>query len=189
LYKEEIPSTFRGKRSHKPANTFKKGDLLKVSFSALVCVLSFAVAIQSQAKAKHGNPPPHVERELAKQQDALANPGNGQDTEIVDAVNNKRRVNFVEGSGMLVVKVLPDDTNGLQHQKWVVQLSNGKYLQAVYNSDMCPRVPIKVGDVVDMGGQFIWTQQGGLLHWLHHDPRGSRPDGYVKLDGTTYCGN
>jgi hypothetical protein len=116
---------------------------------------------------------------------ASAEPTN--DSQIVRAVEAHKRVNFVEGANMEVVQVLPDDTNGLQHQKWVVRLSNGKLLNAVYNSDMCPRVPVQVGDVVAMGGMFIWTNQGGLIHWLHHDPRGNRPDGYVMINGTYYC--
>lgn len=156
----------------------KKFVLVSVLLSS---VLSFSVA---SAKSKPKNPPPHIEREIVKRQDAI---GSAEDRELVEAVSNQRRVNFVEGSGLLVVKVLPDDTNGRAHQKWVVQLSNGKLLQAVYNSDMCPRVPVRVGDVVDMGGEFIWTGAGGLIHWLHHDPHGNRPDGYVKLDGTSYC--
>lgn len=116
-------------------------------------------------------------------------PGTGDDSKIVAAVDNRRRLDFVEGSGMVVVKLLPDDRNGLQHQKWVVRLSNGQTMQAVYNLDMCEYVPLKVGDVVAMGGQFIWTNQGALLHWLHYDPRQKRPDGYVELNGKVYCGD
>lgn len=158
---------------------------MKVYFAFLLCTLSLAVGLQAHAKAKPKNPPPHIEREIEKRQSAV---GSGQDSDLVDAVNNRRPVNFVEGSGLLVVSILPDDTNGREHQKWVVQLSNGKLVQAVYNSDMCPRVPLQEGDIVDMGGQFIWTPKGGLIHWLHHDPRGNRPDGYVTLNGTVYCG-
>jgi hypothetical protein len=113
--------------------------------------------------------------------------GNADDQAIVKAVENRRRVDFVEGGGMVVVKLLPDDNNGLQHQKWVVRLSNGATMQAVYNTDMCDRVPLKVGDVVAMGGQFVWTNQGALLHWLHFDPRNNRPDGYVSVNGKDYC--
>ena len=62
-------------------------------------------------------------------------------------------------------------------------------MQAVYNSDMenCDRVPLKVGDMVSMGGQFIYTNEGPMLHWLHYDPRGNRPDGFVEVNGRFYC--
>lgn len=116
-------------------------------------------------------------------------PATGGDAKIVAAVNSKRRLDFVEGSGMVVTKLLPDDRNGLEHQKWVVRLSNGATMQAVYNLDMCEYIPLKVGDVVSMGGQFIWTNQGALLHWLHYDPRQNRPDGYVEVNGKVYCGD
>lgn len=115
-------------------------------------------------------------------------PGNEDDSEIVRAVVNRRRVDFVEGRGMVVIRTLADDTNGLRHQKWVVQLSNGSSMMAVYNLDMCERVALKVGDHVAMGGQFVWTNQGALLHWLHYDPRKTRPDGYVEVNGKVYCG-
>lgn len=110
------------------------------------------------------------------------------DSQIVEVAKSQRNANFVEGAGMEVIQILPDDTNGREHQKWMVRLSNGQKLLAVYNSDMCPRVPVKEGDLVSMGGQFIWSRRDGpILHWLHHDPHGSRPDGYVFLNGEFYC--
>lgn len=109
------------------------------------------------------------------------------DSDIVRAVNDQRRVDFVEGGGLVVTKILPDDNSGLKHQKWMVRLSNGITMQAVYNSDMCPRVSLRTGDVIAMGGQFIWTKGGAMLHWLHHDPKGRRPDGFVYVNGKYYC--
>lgn len=109
------------------------------------------------------------------------------DSDIVRAVNDQRRVDYVEGGGLVVTKILPDDNRGLKHQKWLVRLSNGITMQAVYNSDMCPRVPVKAGDVIGMGGQFIWTKSGALLHWLHGDPKKRRPDGFVYVNGKYFC--
>lgn len=152
-------------------------SFLKKSLLSLVsCVLVFSVSMEAQAK-QQGKPQGQV----------VDNSAN--DSDIIRAFNDQRRVFFVEGGSMVVTKVLPDDNNGLKHQKWVVRLSNGKTMQAVYNSDMCPRVPIKVGDVIAMGGMFLWTESGAMLHWLHHDPRGKRPDGYVYVNGEYYCLN
>lgn len=106
---------------------------------------------------------------------------------LVRAIDNKRAVHFVEGRDMKVITVLPDDTHGAQHQKFLVELKDGYTLLLVYNLDMCERVPVQVGDRVGAGGMFIWTDRGGLLHWLHHDPRKNRPDGYVELNGKQYC--
>lgn len=109
------------------------------------------------------------------------------DEEIVKAVERRRRLDYVEGAGMVVVKLLPDDRSGLEHQKWVVRLSNGSTMQAVYNLDLCEYVQLKIGDTISMGGQFIWTNEGAMLHWLHYDPRQNRPDGYVEVNGKVYC--
>ena len=112
-----------------------------------------------------------------------------KDADIIRAMNARKGLDFVEGGGMVVTRILPDDNSGLKHQKWFVRLSDGREIQAVYNSDMCPRVPIQVGDTVSMGGMFLWLGHNGMIHWLHHDPRGNRPDGYVELNGTFYCKN
>lgn len=119
-------------------------------------------------------------------------PGSGtpaNDADIVRAVESRRHANYVQGGGMVVSEILPDDNKGLRHQKFVVQLSNGSKMLAVYNLDMqgCRPVPVQKGDTVAMGGEFKWTQQGALLHWLHYDPSGRRPDGYVQHDGVDYC--
>lgn len=109
------------------------------------------------------------------------------DAAIVKAINNRKTMQFVEGENMTVVKLLPDDRSGLKHQKFVVETSAGQKMTLIYNLDMCERVPAEVGDKVGAGGMFLWTQSGPILHWLHHDPRGNRQDGYIELDGKFYC--
>ncbi|WP_155723962.1 DUF3465 domain-containing protein [Bdellovibrio bacteriovorus] len=153
----------------------------------LTCVFVLSSYETVEAKRKNRQEVNPVFEEIEKPSESFLIDEKSSDADIVRAVNDQRRVDFVEGGSMVVVKVLPDDNQGLAHQKWTVRLSNGKNMQAVYNSDMCPRVPVKVGDVIAMGGQFIWTNKGGLLHWLHHDPRGKRPDGYVYVNGKFYC--
>lgn len=111
----------------------------------------------------------------------------GENRKIVEAIKSRRSVHFVEGKAMKVVEILPDDTSGSQHQKFLVQVETGDTLLLVYNLDMCERVPVRVGDSVGAGGMFIWTDRGALLHWLHRDPRKNRPDGYVELNGKYYC--
>ena len=110
------------------------------------------------------------------------------DTALVQAVTNQKRVNFLEADGLIVSKILADDTKGSPHQKFNVQLSNGRVITIVSNLDMCEKIPVKIGDVVDAGGQFIPTgKASGILHWVHKDPRKTRPDGYVELNNQVYC--
>lgn len=108
------------------------------------------------------------------------------DSALVAAFEGRRQVSYVEAGNLTVTKILPDDTSGLPHQKWVTQLSDGGEITVIYNSDEGPRVPVKVGDKFGVGGQYIPTGNTGIIHWLHDDPRKSRPDGYVYLNGVVY---
>lgn len=164
---------------------------MKIWIKAVIYILAFGVVFSQMDSAEAGRFDSQKNRHPKRGIDGIKYltgvESEASDYELVQAVNNRRSENFVEGGSLLVVKILPDDSHGLEHQKWVVRLSNGETMQAVYNLGMCPRVPVRVGDVISMGGQFIWTNKGGLLHWLHHDPRGRRPDGYVFVNGQFYC--
>lgn len=115
----------------------------------------------------------------------LAALADGQD-EVIRAIKEKRNLYFVEVKDVQITKILPDDTQGLPHQRWIVKLANGREIMAVYNIGEFARVPAKEGDTVNMGGEFKMTEVGGLIHWLHEDPRNRRPDGYVEKDGVEY---
>lgn len=108
------------------------------------------------------------------------------DSSLVASVTSQKNVYYVEAGNLTVAQVLPDDTSGLPHQKWTARLSNGSMITVVYNADMGDRVPVQVGKKFGVGGQFIWTGHGGLVHWVHDDPKGIRPDGYVFMDGVVY---
>jgi len=41
-----------------------------------------------------------------------------------------------------IVKVLPDDTRGTRHQRFLVKLSSGQTLLMAHNIDLAPRVPV-----------------------------------------------
>lgn len=163
---------------------------MKIYVQAVLVLLASTLVFTATAEAKRQNNQ-DTQQGSRQQQDRPSQSQvadeHASDGDIIRAVNDQRRVDYVEGGNMVVSKVLPDDRSGLQHQKWVVRLSNGKQMEAVYNLDMCPRVQIKEGDKIAMGGQFVWTNKGALLHWLHHDPRGNRPDGFVYANGKFYC--
>lgn len=108
------------------------------------------------------------------------------DSALVAAVNGHHNVYYVEAADLTTTKILPDDTSGLPHQKWEAKLSDGSIITVIYNSDMGARVPVHVGDKFGVGGQYIQTGHTGLIHWLHDDPKHSRPDGYVYLNGVVY---
>lgn len=133
--------------------------------------------------------PPKSERQAQIPGSNQQIPPVNNDSDLVRAVNDRRNVNFVQGAGVVVTRVLPDDNAGRPHQRWYIKLSNGKEMIAVYNSDMGDRVPVKPGVVMSVGGEFKMTNLGPMIHWLHADPKGTRPDGYVIIQGVRYGGN
>ncbi len=104
---------------------------------------------------------------------------------ILDAYKAQRSDFWATVSGD-VVKVLPDDDEGDRHQKFLLELPSGHTLLIAHNIDIAPRVPVKEGDAVTLRGEYEWKEQGGVMHWTHHDPGGRRPGGWIEHAGKKY---
>jgi len=92
----------------------------------------------------------------------------------------------IEGEGE-VIKLLPDDTRGSQHQRFVLRLASGATLLVAHNIDLAPRLEaLQVGDRLRFAGEYEWNERGGVLHWTHADPRGQRAGGWLELHGRRY---
>jgi hypothetical protein len=104
-----------------------------------------------------------------------------------DAAYEEKRSNVqVEGSGT-VSRVLPDDNKGSKHQRFVLRLDSGLTVLVAHNVDLAPRVDgLQQGDEVAYYGEYEWNQKGGVIHWTHHDPRGTHPGGWLRHKGRTY---
>jgi len=90
----------------------------------------------------------------------------------------------VQGSG-IVDRLLPDDTEGARHQRFIVRLGSGQTLLISHNVDIAPRLtPLRVGDKVYFRGEYVWNDQGGIVHWTHHDPSGHHQPGWLKRGST-----
>jgi len=105
---------------------------------------------------------------------------------IVEAYGAHRNLPQVQGSG-IVVKVLKDDTNGLQHQKFLLKVSDNITILIAHNIDLAPRVvDIQVGDTMAFKGEYVYTTKGGTVHWTHKDPRGNHESGWLQHNGKKY---
>jgi hypothetical protein len=92
----------------------------------------------------------------------------------------------VEGEGT-VTRMLPDDNVGSPHQKFIVRLASGQTVLIQHNIDLAPRIDgLKVGDSITFSGEYVWNEQGGLIHWTHHDPAGRHQAGWIKHDGRVF---
>lgn len=92
----------------------------------------------------------------------------------------------VQGAGE-VIRILPDDTDGNRHQRFIVKLHSGRTLLIAHNIDIAPRVPsLGIGDKVYFNGEYEWNNKGGVIHWTHRDPRQQHQAGWIEHEGRRY---
>ena len=118
----------------------------------------------------------------------IDSPGNTghADTALSDAIEQRRSNVQVQGGGE-VKRVLADDNDGSRHQRFILTLASGRTLLIVHNIDLAPRVVgLQAGDYVAFNGEYEWSEQGGVVHWTHHDPQGSHVAGWLKHNDRTY---
>ena len=82
----------------------------------------------------------------------------------------------------VVTKLLKDDREGLQHQRFLVKAA-GLSILVAHNIDLAPRVPVTVGATVRLRGEYVWNDKGGVMHWTHRDPRGRHAAGFIEVAG------
>ena len=115
----------------------------------------------------------------------------GSDKQSAEAVlkqafENEQSDIQVEGEGT-VWKILPDDNKGTRHQRFILKLSSGQTLLVAHNIDLADKIKgLKKGDKVAFYGEYEWSEQGGVIHWTHHDPAGRHEDGWLKHGGQVY---
>jgi hypothetical protein len=108
------------------------------------------------------------------------------DAILSDAFANHEGNLQVSGQGV-VVRLLPDDTRGSRHQRFIIKLASGQTLLIAHNIDLAPRVSsVRVGDLIQFNGEYEWNEKGGVIHWTHRDPDGGHAAGWLKHDGQMY---
>jgi hypothetical protein len=110
--------------------------------------------------------------------------GNGS-AGVEAAFEQQRSGVWVSVSGK-VTRLLPDDNKGSRHQRFIVELESGHTLVIAHNIDLVARVPLVVGDTVQLRGQYEWNHKGGVVHWTHHDPAGKMEGGWIDHKSQRY---
>ncbi|MEJ8567823.1 DUF3465 domain-containing protein [Elongatibacter sediminis] len=85
-----------------------------------------------------------------------------------------------------VRRLLPDDTEGNPHQRFIVELDNGHSLLVAHNLKLAARVPLAVYDLLAIRGEYEWNAQGGVVHWTHRDPGAGVKHGWIEHKGVRY---
>ena len=104
---------------------------------------------------------------------------------IAEAFRERRSGLWVQAEGV-VTAILPDDREGSPHQRFILRLSTGQTLLVIHNVELAPRVPLREGDTVGFRGEYEWNDEGGMVHWTHHDPSGRGTGGWIRHHGQTY---
>ncbi len=85
-----------------------------------------------------------------------------------------------------VLKLLPDDTEGIPHQRFLIRLTNGSTVLIAHDTSMAPRIPLNSGDWVRIHGEYIWNPKGGVIHWTHHTDTPWHEGGWIEYQGRIY---
>ena len=48
------------------------------------------------------------------------------------------------------------------------------------------RAPVAPNDNVIVHGEYVWNDQGGLIHFTHHGPAPGHEGGWIELNGVRY---
>lgn len=95
-----------------------------------------------------------------------------------------------------VSRILEDDSGLTPHQRFVVEVPaspetagrgghSGHTILIAHNLERAYKVPVKLGDKVEVHGTYVWNKYGGIIHNTHHDDREACRK---VLDGRVVCG-
>ena len=61
-------------------------------------------------------------------------------------------------------------------------------VEIVDNVSIAPRVPVQVGDRIEVRGEMVHDPgRNPIVHWTHHDPQHTHPDGFIRYRGQVYA--
>src|SRR5512135_3693232 len=88
----------------------------------------------------------------------------------------------------LVERLLSDETSETGvHQRFILTLRGSTQTLLITNNvSIGKRVPVAAGDSLLVHGEYVWNDQGGLVHFTHHDPERSHEGGWIERQGVRY---
>lgn len=104
---------------------------------------------------------------------------------IDDLFKKNRDLVWVEGT-LTVTKQLRDDDDPPRHQRFIAETPDGHEVMVAHNIDLSDRVPAKEGDTIEVRGEYVWTDQGGKVHFTHKPQYGKFQGGWIDHRGTRY---
>ena len=88
----------------------------------------------------------------------------------------------------VVTSVLADESGPSgTHQRFIFRLAGSTQTVLVDNNvTIGQRAPVSPGDDVIVHGEYVWNDQGGLIHFTHHDGAPNHEGGWIELKGLRY---
>lgn len=112
--------------------------------------------------------------------------GQPSERSVANAFRMKATKVQVEDEGT-VTRVLRMDTSGIPHQRFIIQTASGQTILIEHNTEIAPAIEdLHIGAEIRFCGEYIWNEQGGLVHWTHHDPEGKHQPGWLKYNNIVF---
>ena len=116
--------------------------------------------------------------------------GSDSNAAVYDAWVARRSGAEVTASGS-VAKVLGTRSGPSgRHEGFLVHLrgaaGHGLTVRVEDNVDITGPIPLAPGDDVEVRGEYVYDEDGGLIHFTHHESHGSHPGGYVRVGDRVY---
>ena len=115
-------------------------------------------------------------------------PPTTQDNAAVERAYAEKRSTIQVTAQGAVTRVLEDDSgpSGV-HQRFIIRLAGSTQTVLVENNvTIGQRAPVFQGNEVLIHGEYVWNDQGGLIHFTHHDPAHSHEGGWIEVGGVRY---
>ncbi|MGH7514640.1 MAG: DUF3465 domain-containing protein [Gemmatimonadales bacterium] len=166
--------------------------LLQAAATAVVLLLLYVARSHDDASAPAAapaspNPAAPVERPAPAPSSRASSDGGTSvgGTSVAEAFRSRRSHVEVETGGR-VVRVLPDDREGSRHERFLVRVDGETTVLVAHNLDLADRIPLAVGDSIELRGEYEWNPKGGVIHWTHRDPDGRHRAGWIRYRGRLY---
>jgi len=115
-------------------------------------------------------------------------PATTSDNAAVERAYAEKRSTVEVTAQGAVTSVLTDDSgpSGV-HQRFIIRLVGSTQTVLVDNNvTIGQRAPVLQGSNVSVHGEYVWNDQGGLIHFTHHDPARTHEGGWIELSGVRY---
>jgi hypothetical protein len=115
-------------------------------------------------------------------------PATTTDNAAVERNYAEKRSNVEVTAQGAVTHVLVDDSgpSGV-HQRFIIRLAASTQTVLVENNiTIGQRAPVLQGTDVSVHGEYVWNDQGGLIHFTHHDPAQTHEGGWIEVGGVRY---